>query len=199
MHRKCLLDQCGKKTLSVPPDYIKGVVDGDGSISVITQVRNERIDWGLNFSLALDANSAVTAEIVKYCLNSNATITQVQSRKNPNQITSLNLALRNEKDIGSVFDYFNVHGRPLGDLRNKELDLAYEYQLLKQNNGLKDYPIALAFLKKIYRLSESIQKGAVRTPFEETSEALQKMCGPNSKYYPPFESTQLFKYSIYFS
>jgi hypothetical protein len=179
IHSKCLLDQCAANTLSVPPDYIKGVVDGDGSISVITQVRDERIHWGLNFSVALDANSAVTAEILKYCFKSNVTITQVESRKNPGQITSLNLAFRNEKDIDSVLNYFNVHGRPLGDLRNKEFDLAYEYQLLKQNNGLRDYTIALAFLNKIYRLSELIQKGAKRTPFQETSQALEKMCGLN--------------------
>lgn len=165
MRRYDLLQQMSQKTLMVPNDYIKGIVDGDGNLNIGTTVVNGKAVWDVKVSFALDIHSYTVAMILQYCWNSNATIAKISSQKDPNQKTSLSVKFRNNQDVQSVVAYFRKNGGSYGDIRRRQLALVYLYLRLQKNGGLKTKTKAFALAEKVYKLSDQYIKGQKRTDF----------------------------------
>lgn len=168
-------------TLNVPPDYLKGLIDGDGSIGIAISIKDREkpritMEFGVNISLAIDGQSKILTDIFKYAFQSKAQVKAKQSLKNPGQITAYTVSLRNQTENQQVFDFYKKHGPPLGDLRKHQLEIALELMKIKHNGDLRNYGIMEPFIDKLYEFSALILKGKQRTCKDDVLKALRNYC-----------------------
>jgi hypothetical protein len=161
--------------LVVPPDYMKGVMDGDGSIGIaISQKTN--LEFGVNVSLAVDGQSRILADIFKYVFHSKAQVSERKAKKNPSKISSYGVSLCSREEIQTMFDFYEKYGGPLGDLRQRQLELALELTQIRKRGQLRNYSIMKPFIDKVYELSTVIIKGRKRTSKDDILKVLKASC-----------------------
>lgn len=142
------------KALVVNPDYIRGLIDGDGSLGITFSFREPHgkfpkrsIDWVATPSLHLDNKSMLVLDVFKYYFEFDAA--SLSKKANSTQ-----MLIRKSSCVQKLIDWLDLHP-PFGDKREKQLVILKELWSLKKAKQTQNLNAVLPFLKKVYSIPSS--------------------------------------------
>lgn len=160
------------KTLVISPDWLAGLIDGDGSYYVTMQVREPSakydkpfIEFQGNFTLTMEKNALLTLEAVKAAINSDAPIKESKESTEHYQIW-----FRKQKDVMNLLQMQQAY-LPVGSHRLAQYNLVRQLHLLKQQGKMRDLNEVLSVIRAAYAISANT-KGRERTQTLEEMEAI---------------------------
>jgi len=158
----------------IKPSFISGLIDGDGSYSVLFTFREpskkwnrKRIEWQESFTFTTDKASILTIRALLSYIGSEAII-------NPKgqQLGGIQVHIRNQKEITNLIQ---IHEKfpLLGCYSGRRFNLILKYRDLKESQEIKNKDKVIKFLEEIYTVIEASSKGAPRA--YTLSEAILKL------------------------
>lgn len=159
-HAKEIQEKIANGTFKIPPAWLAGLIDGDGSYYVTMQVRepSERynkpyIEFQGDFTLTMETNALLTLEAVKSVINSKA---EIKESDNHYQIW-----VRNQAEVKTLLQMQRKY-LPVGNHRLIQYKLVQALHDAKDNNMMRDLATIEALIKAAYAISEKT-KGRPRT------------------------------------
>lgn len=157
------------KTFVIPPDWLAGLIDGDGSYYVTMQVRKPSanynkpfIEFQGDFTLTMEKNAFLTLEAVRTAINSDAPIKEAEEH--------YQIWFREQKDVMNLLQMQQAY-LPVGSHRLAQYNLVKQLLMFKQQGKMRDLDVVLSIIRAAYAISEKT-KGRERTRTLEEMEAI---------------------------
>ncbi len=170
-HAKHFEDLIAKNALNLPPDWVAGLIDGDGSYYVTMQVQEpssryskRMIQIQANFTLTMEINSLLTLKAIKSIVGSEAPIQKAENH--------YQMWFRNQTDVKALLEFQQAY-LPLGNRRKMQYNLVKQINEWQEKGQMGNLNNILSIIRAAYALSED-SKGRGRTRTQEEMEAIAK-------------------------
>lgn len=159
-HTDKIKNQITKGTLDIPPEWMAGLLDGDGCYYVSIQVREPSasyskpyIEFQGDFTLTMEKNALLTVEAVRAAVKSEAKIKEEEGH--------CQLWIRNQTEVKALLQLQQAY-LPVGNHRLEQYQLVSQLYAYKEQGKMRDLDTVLSVLRASYSISEKC-KGRERT------------------------------------
>lgn len=159
-HVKKIQQKIAKGTFRISPEWLAGLIDGDGSYYVTMQVRkpdkryNDRfIEFQGNFTLSMELNALLTLQAVRSVIGSQAVIKEEDNH--------YQMWVRNQAEVKTLLE-MQCKYVPVGNHRLIQYKLVRDLHDAKESKMMRDLVTIRSLVKASYAISEK-SKGRERT------------------------------------
>lgn len=143
---------------SIPPDWLAGLIDGDGSYYVPIEPEGKSfIEFQGDFTITMEKNALLTLQAVRAALKSDA---EIEEKKEHYQ-----LWIRKQAEVESLLQMQRAF-LPVGNHRLAQYELVTELLAFKKAGKMRDLNTVLSIIEKAYKISEK-SKGRERSKTKE--------------------------------
>lgn len=172
-HQNAIEKSMQNNTLSVKPDYIIGLIDGDGGFSVSFLLKNPKpnynknhVEWQHTLCFTMEKFSMLTIKVLLYTLGSDVKISVSGGLGG-----GLEVLIRAQKEISKLIE---IHEQfpLLGNYRQQQYATVIMLRQFKAERKIKDYESICILVKEMYRVS-SISRGGRKRMYASAEEAIE--------------------------